>query len=123
MDSEVEVFRRGVGGWEPSSGSGGGGWFDPPFRRPDSPPDYAALGHFHASGSDDWRCCAAFGVAGTNGSVVEVVDGNGVTRLPIESPLGVFVVSANGAEPAVARVLDPNGAVLMERRFSPEASW
>ncbi len=38
LRSEVELFRRTPAGWEPSSGSGGGGWFDPPFRRPDVPP-------------------------------------------------------------------------------------
>jgi len=33
LDSEVEVFRRTVDGWEPSTGGGGSNWFDPPFER------------------------------------------------------------------------------------------
>jgi hypothetical protein len=74
-------------------------------------------GHVHCSGADDWYCCAIDGVAGTDGVSVEVEDGRGITRRPIESPLGAFVACANGRSPAVFRVRDAQAAVLSERSF------
>jgi hypothetical protein len=64
--SEVQVFRRTGSKWQPSTGSGGTGWFDPPFVRPaEVTSARVAVGHLHASGSDDWRCCAVDGLVGT----------------------------------------------------------
>jgi hypothetical protein len=123
LSSEIEVFRRGADGWESSSGSGGGGWFDPPLCRPDVPPRYAALGHWHASGGDGWGCCAAYGLAGVEAVTVEVIDMDGVTRHPIESPLGVFVVCADRFVEATVRVLDAAESPLSEQGFSPESGW
>ncbi len=123
LRSEVQIYRRAPDRWEPSNGSGGGGWFDPPLVPPPVPPRAADLWHFHASGGDDWRGCAAFGLAGSDAAVIEVSDVDGLTRRPIESPIGALVVCSDATAPAIARVLDRQGQVLTERAFSPETAW
>ena len=123
LSSEIEVFKRTTTGWESSTGSGGGGWFSPPFEPPSAPPRSGAFWHFHASGGDDWRCCAAIGVAGSDAAWVEVEDSNGAERHQIESPLGVFIVAADGGQRAVARVLDEDGQPLAETVIAPDDRW
>jgi hypothetical protein len=123
LQSEIELFRRTAEGWEVASGGGGGGWFSPPLKRPPIPEDSAGLGHFQLAGSGDWQSCAAYGFAGARARFIEVIDSDGVTRHPLESPLGVFLVAAEADERAVARVLREDGRVLMEQVFSPESEW
>ena len=132
LSSEIEVFRRVGDGWEPPSSGGGGGWFDPPFARPDVPPDYAVLGHFHSGGgplegpSDDearWTYSSAYGLTGTAAQTVEVEDEDGTIEAPIESPLGVFIVAADATHRAVVRIRRGDGRILLEQQFSPPNYW
>jgi hypothetical protein len=118
--NEVEVFARHQEGWCPSSGSGGSGWFDPPFQRPASlgPHEAYAIGQ-HCSGADGWYCCAVDGLAGGDAAFVEVEDADGTTRRPIESPFGAFVACSDGQHKALIRVLDASARVL----FEGELGW
>lgn len=117
VDSEVEVFRRTADGWEPSSGGGGDGWFDPPFVRPDIGPREVIGGHQHDSDEGTWSCSSIDGVAGTDAMWVEVVDGAGVERQPIESPFGAFIACSSGERPATVRILDAQERVLISLAF------
>jgi hypothetical protein len=115
-------------GWEAASTGGGGGWFDPPFVRPDLPAEYAALGHFHSGGGTaeesapdtfTWTYASAYGFTGLAAATVEVEDEDGTTAREIESPLGVFIVVADASQRAVARVRTGAGKLLLEQPFSP----
>jgi hypothetical protein len=68
------------------------------------PADYAALHHFHFSGDDGWTCCAAYGLVGASAETIGVVTSEGTESHPVESPLGVFIVAADGSSEAHARV-------------------
>lgn len=131
LSSEIEVFRRVGEDWQPPATGGGGGWFDPPFDRPDVPADYAVLVHYHDGGGPlpgpseqqpTWRYSSAYGFTGTAAQTVEVEDRDGTLRTPIESPLGVFIVVADATQRAVVRVRRRDGKVLLEQRFSPPAT-
>jgi hypothetical protein len=104
--------------WEKASGSGGGGWFEPPFKRPNTigPRDAQTHGEVQ-SGGDGWDCCAVDGLAGIDAAFVEVEDGDGATRRPIESPFGAFVACSDASQVAIVRVLSASGEILLERRF------
>ena len=105
------------------------GWFDPPLVRPDLDPDYAALVHTHSSGETiqpeegiRWTYSSAYGYTGKAATTVELEDDNGITERQIESPLGVFIVVADGTRRAVLRVRRADGSVLLETDFSPPKS-
>ena len=125
LQNEIEVFRRRQGEptWEVATARGGGGWFSPPMSRPVVPESNATVTDFFATGEGTWKCCAAYGFAGSKASLIEVTDSAGVTRSPLESPLGVFVVAADGEMPATVRVLTEGGSVLLSRVFSPATDW
>lgn len=119
VDTDVQTYRRVGGSWVASEGSGGGGWFEKPLKRPDVPEDYAVVGHFHSTDGVNGSCCAAYGVAGTAAAWVEVATATGTTAAPFESPVGAFVVAAGGGHDAFVRVLTSDRRVLTERRFAP----
>jgi hypothetical protein len=60
---------------------------------------------------------AAVGYAGTDARTVEVEDADGLTTHGLESPLGVFVVVADGTAPATARIRTKDGRVLLEHEL------
>lgn len=119
IDTDVQTYRRLDGSWVASDGSGGGGWFDEPLRRPDFPRDYAAVAHFHSTSGAIGSCCAAYGVAGEDASFVEVVTPAGSTVAAIDSPVGAFVVAADRTSDAFVRVLAADQRVMVEQRFAP----
>lgn len=115
LDTEVELFRRLPDGWEQATGSGGSDWgLDPPLARPDLPPRHAQLFGQTCAGGVSWYCCASEGFAGLEAATVEVADSDGVTKSPIESPIGVFLVAMDGTRGGVVTVRDGMGEVLME---------
>jgi hypothetical protein len=120
--NEVETFARRDDVWIAANGSGGTGWFDPPFRRPESigPDDVEVTGE-QLSGGDGWYCCAVDGIAGTDARFIEVDDADGTTRQPIESPFGAFIACSDGTREAIVRVLDADDHVLLERVFGGDA--
>ena len=120
VDADVQTYRRFRGVWVPSEGSGGGSWFDEPLKRPDVPDEYAAVGHYHFTHGATGSCCAAYGVAGRGAAFVEVVTPAGSTVAPLDSPVGAFVVAADGERDAVVRVLTADYRVLTEQRFAPD---
>jgi hypothetical protein len=126
LSSEIYVFERVEHRWESMNTGGGGGWFDPPFVRPKLAEDFAALMHFHSCGDPAepteglrWRYASAYGYAGTAAKTVEVEDDDGIAQREIESPLGVFIVVADGTRPAVVRVRRGDGSLLLAEQFSP----
>jgi hypothetical protein len=123
VDSDVYPYRRSDSGWDASWGAGGGSWLEPPLQRPDVPPRSVDLFHFHSSGSDGWRSCVAYGIAGTRASTVTVTSLGSRSSSSLESPIGAFVVAADASVAASVTVLDANGGLLFEREFSPDAAW
>jgi hypothetical protein len=116
--SEVQVYRRTGGSWEPSSGSGGTDWFDPPLSRPaEIGPREVAILHMHSSGDDDWSCCAVVGIAGLDAARVELHDAAGATAFPVESRFGAFIVCWNADEAVRVRVLDGDGQSMFDERY------
>ncbi len=105
LENESELFIRRGGRWEVSSGSGGSGWYDPPFQRPDIPPNEVWFDGELGTGGDDWYAYAIDGIAGTDATTVEVEDADGRTTMPIESPLGAFLVALDPRRPATIRGL------------------
>jgi hypothetical protein len=89
------------------------------LERPDLPDDDAVVGHFHSIWGPDGSCCAAYGFAGRGAAFVAVVTSTGSTVAPLDSPVGAFVVAADGSSDAFVRVLDVDHRVLTERRFAP----
>jgi len=69
------------------------------------------------SSQDQWRCCAVEGVAGTAAAVVEVRQAGDVLAMPMESTIGAFIAAFDGQAPAVVRVMEGGGGVLVEQRF------
>ena len=90
--------------------------------RREVPAGYAALHHFHSSGDDGWTCWAAYGLVGTSADTIEVATSEGTESHPIESPLGVFIVAADGSSEAHARVRTSDGRLLMDAKFSPNST-
>lgn len=121
-DAEIQTYRRVDGEWLPSSGSGGGGWFEAPLQRPELPDSYAAVSHLHATQERTGPVCAAYGFAGRAAAFVEVVTPAGSTVAPLDSPVGAFVVASDGTSDAIVRVLSAEQRVLAEQRFAPDPS-
>jgi hypothetical protein len=119
VDTDVQTYRRVGGSWVASEGSGGGGWFDQPFERPDIGENYAAVLHVHSMHGPTESYCAAYGVAGRGAAFVEVLTATGSAVAPLDSPVGAFVVAADGGVEAFVRVLDSDQRVLTEKRFAP----
>lgn len=116
--SEIEVFARVGDSWQPSTGSGGTSWFDPPFTRPASlGARDAYAGGETCSGGGGWCCSAIDGLAGSDATFVEVDDSDGTTRRAIESPFGAFVACSDANQRATVRVLDADANVLVENEF------
>lgn len=116
-DNDVQVFRRTAEGWEPSDGSGGSDWFDPPFERPEIGSSEVLISGQFSRFAPDWPCCAIYGVAGADARVVEVTDADGVMRTPVESPIGAFIVCSDARSSAVLRIYDGSGNLLLEETF------
>ncbi len=111
---DVQVLRRHDSGWEASGGSGGAGWFDPPYTRPSGIAaehvDLISWGGFESS--PDWRFERAYGIAGSAACWVEVFSNGVSTRFPIEVDYGAFVVAWDPSVTAEVRVLDRTGGTL-----------
>lgn len=67
----------------------------------------------------DWAVGCTDGVAGTAASVVELEQAGHISTRPLDSPLGGWVVSFDGHEPAIVRLRDDHGEILYEQRFEP----
>jgi hypothetical protein len=123
LDSDVEVAFRHEGRWEVFGGSGGTGWFDPPFIRPEMQERLAEDWSRYTCSSPASAACAIYGVAGTAATTVEVSDTTGTHVMPIESPLGAFVAASGDLETGTVRVLDADGSPLLTETFAvPETS-
>lgn len=118
LENEIELLVRREDGWEVASGSGGSSWHDPPFSRPSALlDDDVWFGGEVGSGGDGWYACAIEGIAGADAATVEVECDGVVTPMPIESPIGAFVVALDAARPAVVRVRRTDGSVLKQTTF------
>jgi hypothetical protein len=121
LGDDVEMFYRDGPGWASFSGMGGGGWFDPPLVRPRMGARQAHIAERSgASEVTGMSCETCVGFAGLEATTIELADREGITRMLLESPLGVFVVATEGGVPAVVRVLDADDVVLAEETFGGE---
>jgi hypothetical protein len=77
----------------------------------------------HCSSEAGHCCCAMSGFAGNGAAVIELSAEDVITSMPIESPLGAFVVTFDGERPAVARVLDSAGDVIVMESFEGHGLW
>ena len=118
LDTNVQVFWRTPDGWETSDAEGGSNWLGHNLEAPGLPPRGVHFAHVHCSGN----LCAGDGVAGADASVVELLDEDGVTRRPIESPLRAFIVVFDSRTVATVRVLDESGNAMAEHRY-PSPPW
>ena len=119
-----EDYVRVSGQWKGVGGGGDGGWFDPPLIRPATiEPHSVRLSSPSADGdsggSDDYHCWRLFGVAGSAIEWVEVIDRDGSSRQPIESPLGVFIACGDHTQLATITLLDRDGDIVDHRTIDP----
>jgi hypothetical protein len=120
LATEIELFRRVDGGWEPANGSGGSEWpFGSLLVRPALPPGTAQFWGEVSSGEHDWAVAAIDGLAAGDAAAVEVIDLDGLTRHPIDSPLGVVLAAVDATRPATVQVLDGEHRILATRDYSP----
>ena len=112
LENEVELFVRGDDAWQTCDATGGTNWHDPPFLRPDMEPERVWFFGMLYSPCEGGFACAVDGIAGAAAETIEVEDGDGVTAMAVESPMGAFVVAFDAARPAVIRVRDAEGRVL-----------
>ncbi len=110
--NEVELFARSDGAWRACDATGGTNWHDPPFLRPDVDPERVGFYGMLRSPCEGGFACAVDGIAGAAAETIEVDDGDGVTTMAVESPIGVIVVAFDAACPVTIRVRDPEGRVL-----------
>jgi hypothetical protein len=120
LDSDVEVLIRRDTRWEILGGSGGTGWFSPPFVRPELPTRSAEAWFRYEFGSSSLdRVCALYGVAGKAATTVELTDSEGTRTMAIESPVGAWVAATRDVGSGTVQVLDAEGVPLLSERFAP----
>ncbi len=120
LQSEVEPFRRVERAWRPTGARGGSGWYDPPLARLDLGPREAFTGGMYTQNhatEGPMGICMIDGVAGTDGAWVEIATAAGEVRRPLDSPIGAFVAVTNLGRAATLRILDKEGATLLEQPF------
>jgi hypothetical protein len=113
-ETDIDLFCLVEGNWE-TWGGGGGGWPDKsPLARLAVAPTHVDLGGMNSGVVGDRGCKALWGSVGTEAVMAEVRQAGQVTRRPVESPVGAFVVSGEYTEPFTVRVLNAQGDVLAE---------
>ncbi len=114
LRSDVELFTRDDGSFEPE-GSGGTGWFEPPFSRPDMPADVVAVGGWLANGPLQ----AMFGVAGSAVTDVVLRTPRATQVRAIESGVGAWVAAWHRDEPATVELKLGDETVVMTETSGP----
>ncbi len=108
---DMQPYRRTPTAWDVTDSSGGGGWFDPPFVRPDMGSHEVAICSFFGSGDDGGKIEATCGVVGSGVVIHELHTQGRVIAVPIESPIGAFVVvTAAAPSELVFRLADGSEA-------------
>jgi hypothetical protein len=116
-DALVDLFYRVDDSWM-RAGHGGSDWREEsPLFPVDVPPARVDL----ATVSTGAGCLALSGEVGSAAAVVEVIQGDEVTRRPIEAPAGLLVVCGDSTQPLAVRILDVGGSVLCE--IDAHAAW
>ena len=117
LATTVQVLYRRGAAWELAGGEGGGLWDAPNLWAPPVRSSDVYFSGLSCSGGDGWYCCGAYGFAGSAAHFIEVVDTDGVTRLPAELAHSAFVVAFDGTAGATVKVLDSSQVLLAERTF------
>jgi hypothetical protein len=119
LATQIEVFRRTAdASWDVANIIGGSDWPpDWPLRRRNVTPDYAYFSGQLCFREGSWCSCVFDGTVGVNAVYLEVLDVDGTTRFPIDSPLRVVLAAVDGNKPARIRVLTSDGQVLATRDF------
>lgn len=116
---DVRGYFRHNGEWEALNGSGGSSWPDPPFARLSELRQYGiASGHMHAEGAGNELVRIADGFAGPGVMTIEVSHNGAVTQMPVESPIGAWVVGVVGEGPAAWTARDADGRIAATGKFN-----
>jgi hypothetical protein len=118
--SVVQVMKRKSRGWEESPGDGGGGWFDPPLRRPAIGRHDVRVGGLHMSGGENWMCTALWGLVGSDVSTVDLIAEDRVISRAVDSAIGAVVVVFDSTVPAAIHLSSSDGALVKALSYNPE---
>jgi hypothetical protein len=123
VDDNVQLFHRDGAGWEEASSDGGTNWLwdEPPLlRRPLEDDGQFSLHLLHVGRGSDWVGALLWGEVGPDARLIELEDDDGIHPMPVESPLGLVVVAADGTRPFEVRVLDGRGELLGRQSYRPD---
>jgi hypothetical protein len=108
-------FRRTDDGWIPAAGSSGVDWPQCGLGRLDVPARHVQFeepGEYRVDGPDGWACVRQTAVVGRDAAWIELVEGDQLTRRPVNAPTGRVIVATPGEEPATIRILDSDQSEL-----------
>jgi hypothetical protein len=116
---DLHGYVRRDGEWESTNGSGGGGWWNPPFERRLTMGrfDVEYAHRFEDNDPDYERIRIADGVAGEGVTAIELHHNDTVARMPIESAIGVWVVGVLGDGPASWKLRDDDERIVAAGDF------
>ena len=115
LDDDVDLFERTGTGWESLGASGCGSWSSTPAFRPHVVADrVASIEGSVGCVAGEVACIALELVVGSAAAVIQLNDSDGVSRREIHAPMGVAVVCTDATRPAIMRILDRDGATLLE---------
>jgi hypothetical protein len=120
ISDDIQHFWRMSAGWLKADAEGGSsGGIDGRLTRVELPTGLAVIGGgFQASeaGRFSW---SLEGYAAADVSTVEVHDSLGVTRRPIDSPLGYFIAATGDRAGASIVLRDATGSEVLRSAFGP----
>ena len=120
LSYEVYCYCRHGKAWEEHPASGGGShWLDPPLTRPQLAGDFVRLGMIGLSTDGLCRIGRTIGLAGTNARVIRLTSLTIRDENPVESDLGLFVVSFDPDAYTTIEVLDDNDRALFRQLVPP----
>jgi hypothetical protein len=109
------------GNWVPiGAGGGAGGPMPNPLARPALAADAAYFGGDWAQGDSKGSVRGVTGAVGEGARCIELEDRDGITRRPVEAPLGAIIVCWDADDEVTVRVLDAEDKVLSETRIHPD---
>ena len=117
VNDMVYGWVRVDGQWEEIlARAGGGGPMTDPMARDPYPESTGSLGGGWRLGSEHGDVAGLDGAVGRRARFLEVEDSNGLTRQPVDVPLGAVVVYFDPHEDVMIRIVAGDGSVMYEGR-------